>query len=219
MATLVLEDEVRIPERLTGLRAFRRWVRSPEFPTRGRFAFLAGEVWVEMSPEEMFWHNQVKGEIGRVLAGLALAPGLGRYFHDRVLVSNPKANLSTEPDGTFVSFEALRDGRVRWVKGEEGYVEMEGTPDMVLEVVSSSSVRKDTIVLRELYWLAGVREYWLVDARGGALRFDLLRRTRAGYASAPARDGWRRSRVFSMAFELTSRQDEMGYPQYLLRAR
>src|SRR5256885_8764701 len=48
---------------------------------------------------------------------------------------------------------------------EEGYLELEGTPDMVLEVVSESSVQKDTKRLRQLYWQAGIREYWLVDAR------------------------------------------------------
>ncbi len=219
MATLVIEDEVRVPARVTDLRTFRRWAHSPEFPSRGRFAFLAGEVWVEMSPEELFWHNQVKGEIGRVLAGLLVTAPLGWYFHDRVLVTNTKADLSTEPDGTFVSFDSYRQGRVRWVKGAEGYVEMEGTPDMVLEVVSPSSVRKDTVVLRELYWHAGVSEYWLVDARGGSLRFDLLQRTRTGYAPARARDGWRRSKVFSKSFQLLARKDELGFPQYLLKVR
>jgi Uma2 family endonuclease len=38
---------------------------------------------------------------------------------------------------------------------------------MVLEVVSASSVEPDTQTLRELYWAAGIKEYWLVDARGG----------------------------------------------------
>ncbi len=172
-----------------------------------------------MSPEELFWHTQVKGEIGRALAGPLMTTRLGRYFHDRVLVTNAKANLSTEPDGSFVSFDAVRQGRVRWVKGEAGYVEMEGTPDMVLEVVSATSVRKDTVVLRDLYWLAGVPEYWLVDARGDTLRLDILRRTRTGYAPTRARDGWRRSEVFSKTFHLSTHKDELGYPQYLLRAR
>ncbi len=219
MATLVIEDDVRIPERVTDLAAFRRWAHSKEFPSRGRFAFLAGEVWVETSPEELFWHNQVKGEIASTLTAMLKTKRLGRYFHDRTLVTNIKANLSTEPDGTFVSFDAKREGRVRWVKGAEGYVEMEGSPDMVLEVVSASSVRKDTVVLRELYWTAGILEYWLVDARRGSLQFDLLQRERGGYVPARVRAGWRRSRVFDAAFRLVARKDELGDPEYLLEAR
>ena len=34
---------------------------------------------------------------------------------------------------------------------------------MTLEVVSSSSVRKDTVDLRDRYYKAGILEYWLVD--------------------------------------------------------
>ena len=46
---------------------------------------------------------------------------------------------------------------------------------MALEVVSESSVHKDTVQLRELYWRAGIAEYWLVDARPASPRFDILR--------------------------------------------
>ena len=35
-----------------------------------------------------------------------------------------------------------------------GYLELEGVPDMVLEVVSRSSVRKDTVLMRQAYWRA-----------------------------------------------------------------
>ena len=42
-------------------------------------------------------------------------------------------------------FGAIEDRRVRLVEGvEEGHVAIEGTPDVVLEVVSTRSVRKDT---------------------------------------------------------------------------
>jgi Uma2 family endonuclease len=172
-----------------------------------------------MSPEELLTHNRVKGEISRSLATMLIERRLGAYFHDRTLVTNVEANLSTEPDGTFVSYDAKRQGRVRWVKGAEGFVEIEGTPGMVLEVVSASSVRKDTVVLRELYWLAGIPEYWLVDARRGSLQFDLLVRGRTGYAPARVREGWRRSRVFDASFRLVSGKDELGDPEYLLEVR
>ena len=57
---------------------------------------------------------------------------------------------------------------------EGGYVELDGSPDMVLEVVSDSSVEKDIDVLMDLYWKAGIREYWLVDARGERIEFKIL---------------------------------------------
>lgn len=44
---------------------------------------------------------------------------------------------------------------------------------MVVEVVSDASRHKDLERLPRLYAAAGVREMWLVDARGPDLRFDV----------------------------------------------
>ncbi|MCL2074360.1 MAG: Uma2 family endonuclease [Marinilabiliaceae bacterium] len=40
-----------------------------------------------------------------------------------------------------------------------------GVPDMVVEIVSPSSRKKDTIKKFQLYQEAGVREYWIVDPK------------------------------------------------------
>src|SRR5262249_36027312 len=147
-----------------------------EFPETGRICYLDGEVWVDMSKEQFFSHNQVKSEYNIVLGTLVKNERLGRYIPDGMLLSNVEANLTAQPDGAFVSRASWETGRVRLIEGvREGYVELEGTPDMVLEVVSASSVVKDTVTLRALYWRAGIREYWLVDTRGDQLKFDILR--------------------------------------------
>src|SRR5438067_4657252 len=99
------------------------------------------------------------------LGGLIEAQALGYFFPDRMRLVNEDADLSTEPDGMFVSEQTLDAGRARLEHGQ-ATLELVGSPDMVLEVVRPSSVEKDTVVLRELYWKAGVREYWLVDPRG-----------------------------------------------------
>ncbi len=219
MPTIVFEEKISIPAEVTDVESFRRWALSPRFPDRGRFSFLAGEVWFDMSPEELLTHNRVTGELAAVLTTLLKARPMGYFFHDRALVTCPSAELSTEPDGCFVSFESLKSGRVRLVEGNEGYVEMEGAPDMVLEVVSPSSVRKDTVTLRELYGRAGVDEYWLVDARGTKPKFDILRPRGGRLAAAPSRRGWLASAIFGRSFRLVRRIDEMGHPSYLLDCR
>ncbi|HEX7378125.1 MAG TPA: Uma2 family endonuclease [Pirellulales bacterium] len=87
---------------------------------------------------------------------------LGRYFPDGVFVTNDDADLASQPDGTFASHSGVESNRVRLVEGEkEGYLELTGSPDMVLEVVSASSLEKDTQTLSELYWQARITEYWL----------------------------------------------------------
>jgi len=220
MGAVVIADKVRIPAWVVDLESFRRWARSEEFPDRGRFSYLRGEVWVDLSMEQLFSHNQVKTEYTVVVGGLVRSVNLGYFFSDRTSLSNPSADLFTEPDGLFVSWEALRSGRIRLVEGaEEGFVELEGTPDMVLEIISPTSVRKDTVVMRELYWHAGIAEFWLVDARGQAPRFEILRHTPEGYVATEAVDGFLPSAVFGKAFQLTQQTDPLGHPHFTLSVR
>ena len=221
MNTFVLDtDVIRILPWIVDLDSFRRWARSDEFPEAGRICYLRGEVWVDMSKEQVFSHNQVKNEFNLVIGGLAKSEQLGRYFPDGLLLSNVDADLTSQPDGTFVSRESLRIGRVHFVEGvQEGFVELEGTPDMVLEVVSPSFEEKDTITLRDLYWRARISEYWLVDERGDRLVFDILRHTSKGYVASRKQGGWVKSAVFGKSFRLTKQTDAMGHPEYTLAVR
>src|SRR5262249_30225233 len=105
----------------------------------------------------------------------------------------------------------------RVVEGRtHGHVELEGTPDMVLEVVSDSSVEKDTVILRQAYAEAGIREYWLVDARQEPLRFDILRLGARGDVASRKRSGWLRSEVFDRWFRLTQQPGGDGFPLWTL---
>jgi Uma2 family endonuclease len=218
VSTVVVADQVRIPSWVNDLESFRRWSRSDDYPERGWVSFLAGEVWVDTDMEQLFTHNRAKTCFTVALAGMTEAEELGYYFSDRASLSNESADLATEPDGTFCSFAAIDGKRVRLVEGvEEGHVEIEGTPDMVLEVISKRSVRKDKKVLRKLYWKAGIPEYWLVDARKGPLQFDILRWTERGYSSTRRQKGWLKSKVFERSFLLESRADRLGNPQFFLR--
>jgi Uma2 family endonuclease len=211
------EGVVRIPASIVDLDSFRRWVSSDDYPERGRFDYLDDELWVDLTMEDLFTHNQVKGEFGIVLGGVVKAAQIGWYFPDGARVSNPAANLSSEPDGVFASADAVQADRVRFIETAEGSaIELEGSPDMVLEVVSDSSVAKDTVRLRQLYWRAGVLEYWLVDARPDPLRFDLLRRGRRGFVATRSRGGWLYSAVFGRSFRLTRQAGVLGRPQYTL---
>jgi Uma2 family endonuclease len=138
------------------------------------------------------------------------------YLPDGVLLSNADADIAVNPDAVFVSHAARQD-RVRFLEGTKGgYVEMQGSPDMVLEVVSDSSVRKDLHQLRQDYWEAGIREYWLVDARREPIVFDILRHTPKGYRTTPKKDGWIKSVVFGKSFRLTHQIDALGRQKYSL---
>jgi Uma2 family endonuclease len=78
---------------------------------------------------------------------------------------------------------------------------------MVLEIVSEGSVRKDNVTLKQAYWEAGAREYWLVDARKEPLTFDVFRHTAKGYVGTRKQGGWLKSSVFGKSFRLTQQID------------
>ena len=48
-----------------------------------------------------------------------------------------------------------------------------GAPDMVIEILSPSSLRHDRLVKLNLYQRAGVREYWIVDPENRAVQVFL----------------------------------------------
>lgn len=215
---VVLEEQaVVVPEWVNDLESFRRWSDNEEFPEAGQICYLRGEVWIDMGKEQLFFHNQVKHEFDFTLTGIIRARRLGRYFPDGAFLSNEKADVSNQPDGIFVSTEAVRAGRGQFVEGRgAGHVELEGAPEMVLEVVSTSSFLKDTKTLRGAYAKAGIPEYWLVDARTEPLRFDILRLGKSDYVVTRKRGGWVRSEVFGASFRLTRHEGEDGQPVFRL---
>src|SRR4051794_38463777 len=104
MIRFLLDDErLQIPAWVVDLESFRRWCDDDAFPEKGRIAFLKGDVWVDMSMEQLFDHNEVKGEFLSVLATLVRTIQAGRYFANGVYLSNVDADVSNQPDGTFVS--------------------------------------------------------------------------------------------------------------------
>ncbi len=208
-----------VPAGITDLADFRAWVESDDFPTEGRVSYLAGTIWVDLSMEQAFSHNQVKTIITATLVQLARTLTTGRYFGDGMRLTHPAADLDTIPDGFFISFDSFESGVVRSVPGRTaGVTEFEGTPDMVLEVVSDSSVDKDFERLPDMYNRVGVSEFWRVDARQ-TLRFEILQRTDEGYVASPDSDGWFRSAVFGRSFRLLQTADRIGQPEYLLEMR
>src|SRR5262245_16975696 len=201
MSAIVISEEARIPAWVTDHRTFRRWIYSGKFPERGQFFHLNGELWVDLSMESLD-HNQIKGVIYAVICSLVLENKLGRFCPDGMMLTNLDVLLSTEPDGIFLSRRSLQTGQVRLKKGGQS-LEVIGTPDMVLEVVSKTTINKDTVDLLDLYFRAGIAEYWLVDSRPNYFRFDIYRPGRRKYVAARKTDGWIKSDVFGKSFKLT----------------
>jgi Uma2 family endonuclease len=203
---------LRVPATAYTHQGFRDWATSDEFPDTGCISYLAGEVWIDMSPEIIETHTLIKAEVGYQVGGLNRQEKRGLYLDDRVLLTHEGAGLSTEPDALFALWSTLESGRLQLVRRKhrrDQTKEVSGTPDWVLEVVSDSSVVKDTKWLRELYFKAGIPEYWLVDARAENLSFAILVAGAQGYTDAPRRGGWQHSPLFGGRFRLDRRRGRL----------
>ena len=225
MATsVIIEDEIEIPMDIRSLDEFRRWALSDGFPDRGRIDFVAGKIEVDMSPEDLFCHGKLKGLIYATLFQRTEGQNLGHLFIDSTRVSVPAADLSVEPDIVFISHECLDSGRVRLVPksgGEPGrYVEVEGAPDLIVEIVSDSSVTKDTHRLPAACAVAGVPEFWLADARKEPVVFRIHHLVEGAYCLADAdAEGYLRSNVFDCRFRLDATRDARGHWKFSLLDR
>jgi Uma2 family endonuclease len=221
MTTILLDQGVEIPA-IRDLPEFRRWALSEQFPQRGRIDYITGRIEVDMSPEDFFTHGTVKSEIAARMTARVNELDLGHTLIADTRISSPTADLSAEPDIVVITYHALEDGRVRLISKSSGdpdrYVEVEGGSDLVVEIVSDSSEAKDMRRLPGAFFKAGVREFWLVDARGEAVDFVIHRRGVESFRETEeGRDGYQRSDVLEADCRLERSRHARGHRMYRLQ--
>lgn len=129
------------------------------------------ELWdgeLIMSPAPSFFHQQIVARFYEQINGWVRRHKLGKTGIaplDMVL-TNTRA---TQPDVVFVSNERLGIIKERLM----------GAADLVAEIISPTSRRRDRIDKRDLYEQHGVKEYWLIDPE--ALTVEVLNLVRGEY--------------------------------------
>lgn len=221
---IVEEDDLQIPEDAYTFEGFQRWAESDDFPENGRIDYLEGTIYVDMSPEDLYTHSTPKTAIALTLGKLVVDPDLGELHIDRTRNISKFAGLSVEPDLVMVLLDSLRQGKIRPVPSSrkpDRFIALDGPADLVVEIVSDSSVKKDTSRLPALYAKTGVPELWLVDARGEDLRFDVFTLRDGQYQPvALEADGWTRSPLLGHAFHFVRhRRPGLGTWRYRLEHR
>ena len=121
-------------------------------PADKRFELLDGEL--IMVPAPNLKHESIRSRLGRKLINFIVEHKLGELFYAPcdVLLSN---NDIVQPDLLFVS-----RGRENLLRGGQN---VQGAPDLVVEILSPSTAKQDRGKKRALYGKHGVTEYWLVD--------------------------------------------------------
>ncbi len=92
--------------------------------------------------------------LGVALYRVLQEPGHGVVVAAPVGVEFPDSEEGVQPDLVFVS--KARSGIIRrgWIRG---------APDLVVEILSPTTARRDRGVKLDLYRRQGVAEYWIVD--------------------------------------------------------
>ena len=223
MPTVLSETygKIRIPEGLTTLPKFLRWLDTTDLPEKLPIRFYQGEVWVDLM-EELFSHNQIKTALGITLGGLIAEEDLGLYTTDGMFFANDDAELGTTPDAMFISNASLAAKRVRFAAGKKRgatATRVVGSPDLVVEIVSPSSEDDDTAWLMAAYHNAGVLEYWVIDARDEDIQFDIYTRTPREYTPGRKQDGWVKSGILGKSFRLLTKKAKSSYQRFTLEVR
>jgi Uma2 family endonuclease len=220
---IFFEDQVCVPASALTLAGFRRWANSPAYPERGRISYIRGNIEVDMNADELRDHNPLKVELVTRLHTLVKEEDLGVVLLDGARVINEAGDFSNEPDLVFAKWETIVAGRVRYVESEDESgrcVELEGTPDLVIEVVSKHSVRKDVRELPQAYYEGGIPEYWLIIPQEQGVEFRLMIRGEKKYEPVmPDADGYVYSKVFNRSFLILRTVNRIGKFSYRILDR
>jgi Uma2 family endonuclease len=218
-AGILIDNQLDIPPGIDTLDDFRRWTQSTDFPEQGRIDWIGGKLEVEMAPDNLQWHTSPKTEIGATLHSLVKGQDLGHVFIDKTRVVLPRSDVGSEPDVVLVTHDSIEGGSVRLVPAathqQDSFIEIEGPPDLVVEIVSDGSVVKDTKRLFQRYAAGGVPEYWLVDARGSELSFRIFLLEDDRYTPAATNaNGFQRSETLQLWFHFSRERGRSGLWRY-----
>ncbi len=111
-------------------------------------------------------HSGILFRLGMIIGNYVIAKKCGYVFPDDVDVHFPDGNLF-KPDLVVVKQENA--GILNW------HGSIYGVPDMVVEVLSKSTRRKDLTIKKDIYESNGVKEYWIIDPWAKAVDVYILR--------------------------------------------
>ena len=140
----------------------RDYLAIPE-DDENRYELIDGELY--MAPAPTWEHQESIANLVSTLRDFVRANGLGRVVPSPVDVYLSNEDVF-QPDIVFVSVERLD------IIHSSG---VHGAPDLVVEMLSPSTERRDLTIKRERYEMFGVREYWLADTIGKTITVLRLR--------------------------------------------
>ena len=133
-----------------------------------RIEIIGGEAFLMAAPSSK--HQEISMEISRQLANFLVGKPCRVYpapFNVRLFEKDGDApedvDTVVEPDISVICDRSKIDARG-----------CKGAPDLIVEILSPSSLRNDRLVKLRLYQRAGVREYWIADPENKTVQVFLF---------------------------------------------
>jgi len=161
-----------------------------------RYEIIDGQL--IMIPAPGIWHQDWLGDLNDLVRSFVKKKKLGRVFFAPVDVVLDEEN-TVQPDLVFVAAKNARIIEPRAIFG---------SPDLLVEVVSPSSNRRDRAQKMKLYERFGVKEYWIGDAAKRSLEILVLKGDRYELRCSAKEKGKLSSVVLKgLKFDLAEMQD------------
>lgn len=146
-----------------------------------------------MSPSPKTPHQKASRKLQRILEDHVEDHDLGEIWNAPMDVIFEENYNRLQPDLIFIPKEK-EDIVQDWIRG---------VPDMVVEIVSKSTIKMDTVVKKEIYERYGVQEYWLLKPEKRVLEIYVLNNGRYEmYASFGENDVVSSPLFHDLAFKL-----------------
>lgn len=121
-----------------------------------------------MAPSPFKRHGKVVGRLMFTIGTHAFINRLGTAFADNLDVHLPDGNL-VRPDFIFI---CAANDKIVFNNEDETF---HGVPDMVAEIFSRSTMKRDISVKKDIYERNGIKEYWIINPWSESIEVYLLR--------------------------------------------
>ncbi|OGO43254.1 MAG: hypothetical protein A2Z04_08775 [Chloroflexi bacterium RBG_16_57_9] len=141
---------------------FEDWLKLPE--DGWQYEVIKGVL--HMTPAPKPPHQRASGKLYTRMSNFAERHNLGEVFFAPIDVYLPGQETPVQPDLVFLAAE--RQSLI----SDRG---IEGTPDLVVEILSGRTWWRDLKVKQPLYEETGVRELWILDIEKKVIEVYVLR--------------------------------------------
>ena len=135
------------------------------YDIRDDYEIIEGEKF--MAPSPGIGHVNVTANLITIIGGYARINKLGVAIADNFDVHFPDGNLF-KPDFIFISAAKVE------LFFENKNTTLHGVPDMVAEIFSKSTMKRDMTIKKDIYERNGVKEYWLINPWSESIEVYLL---------------------------------------------